>query len=133
MSLAEIEAALGEPLILLSDDPDQPCTQYRLASVEGVHFVMIDGGLAFISAVGLATEAGVGTGSAEAEIEAAYVGDDVENGRSRLAVRQVVVRPASGEPLATLFRMATTGDQGKVEVVKVGNYPTVEQYDEGCP
>ncbi|MGQ0431743.1 MAG: hypothetical protein ACT452_04965 [Microthrixaceae bacterium] len=101
-------------------------------STEAVDFVVIDGALAFVAATGLTTDAGIGPWSTQAEIEAAYVGDDVESGRNRLAIRQVIVRPSSGEPVATLFLMTTTGNQDQVERIKVGHYPTVEQYDEGC-
>jgi hypothetical protein len=133
MTLSEIEAALGEPLDLASDDPNASCTQHQPSSAGGIFFVIIDDELSFIHAVGLATDAGVGPGSTEAEVKAAYEGDHIATGRNRLAVRQLAVRPSSGEPLATLFLMSTAGNEDTVETVMVGSYPEVEHYDEGCP
>jgi hypothetical protein len=108
------------------------CAEYRALEGPEVAFVVVDGRILIIQVSGpIETDAGIGVGATEDEINAAYQGDRVVGRTNRLAIREVGVRPSDpASEFETIFVFETTGNG--VEWMRTGPYPEVEQYDEGC-
>lgn len=129
MTIEEAEAALGENIIDVEASPGA-CSTYRPISAPTVGFYVLDGRIFMIAADNATTDRGVAKGATEAELEAAYQGQAVDAYTNRLSFREVIVRATADAGFATVFQLDTSGS--RVERIRSGRYPEVQQYDEGC-
>jgi hypothetical protein len=128
MTVEQAARALGENVIEV--ESGSGCATYRPVSTRhAIEFRLVDGRIIAIQAEGVETDAGVAVGDTEDAINQAYASETVAN-VSLPAVRRVLVRPTTDSGHATVFVLESGGT---VSRIRVGAYPEVEQYEEGCP
>jgi hypothetical protein len=128
MTVSEAETAIDENIVEVQSFGQ--CAEFRPTSATEIGFTVVDGEIILVQTDAMITTEGVGVGDTEANIRSAYAEGRIEADTNRMAVYQVLVRPAGDEGHALLFLFEAGGTT--VERMRSGSYPEIVQYDEGC-